>query len=373
MIVISGNHFSEVDYAWRASRHARSKWGVNSDSVFSGNIVNHAYVTHVHCDSIDGVSVTGNTFFFPGHQEGTSGAPSRVRDKRSNVFIGESNWVHVHDNNCFEAGTDAIRLEGARTANITGNNIAWPGQVTPSDGIAVGGNTGGETLKLVVASNQITFYTRHAVSVTGPAQACSLGLDTVYFQAHPPTYFGSDDLGSDDEHHRYFVDDSVQLVPTIAAGASGRAGESDRLPSIAGPGLTSLTRLGALSATSAAQVTADFRAGGSAATFACQSAARTTTAYGAPVVVTARRHTADGSPSANYLLLVSKAPVPGGGPTLGSAVPVASAGCVDGSSSEHPSFTWALTDDRLVATAVGSTAGTGFCFDATSTGDLVLS
>ncbi|MCS5715315.1 right-handed parallel beta-helix repeat-containing protein [Herbiconiux sp. CPCC 205716] len=373
MIVISGNHFSEVDYAWKASRHQKSKWGVNSDSVFSDNIVNHAYVTHVHCDSIDGVTVTGNVFFFPGHEESKASGPSRIRDKLHNVFIGESNWVHVHDNNCFEAGADAIRLEDARTANVTGNNIAWPGQVTPADGIAVTGNRAGETLKLVVASNQITFHTRHAVSVTGPAQAVGLGPDTVFFLADPPTYFGTVDLGSDDDHHRYFVDDSVSVLPTIASGASIRPGESDRLPSITGTGLTSFTVLGALGATAAASTTADFSSGATTATFSCQSTARGTTAYGGLVVVTARRHAADGSPAATYLLLVSKAPAPGGAATIESAVLVSAAGCTDGSTSEHPSFTWTLAGDRLVATAFGSTRGAGFRFDAVATGDLLLS
>ncbi|GLK15623.1 hypothetical protein GCM10017602_01050 [Herbiconiux flava] len=371
MIVISNNHFGEVDYAWKASRHEDAPWGVNSDCVFSGNIVNRAYESHVHCDSIDGVTVTDNTFFFLTHNQNREGGSPRVLEKKNNIYIGESNWVHIHNNNCFEAGTEAIKLSAARTANITGNNIAWPGQVVPSDGIHISGHETGESLRLVATSNQITYYTRHAIYVEGAAQACSVGLNSVIYDDHPPTYLGAEPLGVGTAHNRYHFADSVGIMPIVDDGFSPRAGEGDRYPSTAGVGLATFSRLEKFAGSSTAQSTASFSPGGSAPTFTCRDVERAGKEYGALVVITAKRRAVTDARSSTYILMVSKASSDSG--PVETVVLISSGGWIKGESTEDPSFTWALVNDVLVASSVGATKGIGFVFFATATGNLLIS
>lgn len=96
----------------------------------------HTSVSHIWVHGADGMVITGNTMFM-------SGGYYRSQIKKQNIFIEYSDWCVIANNELFEAGSESILLHWASDYNISGNNIAWPGQNDSVNGCGIRISGGG--------------------------------------------------------------------------------------------------------------------------------------------------------------------------------------------------------------------------------------
>ncbi|MFQ6391335.1 hypothetical protein ACLNAR_26485 [Priestia aryabhattai] len=155
LLIDGANYVLYIDRPNDFNDYTIGDFSLKGSQGFGGINYNHVYGL-----GVDGLILEGNSFFFPSY----SGA-SPI--KGQNVYIDYGNFIIITDNNLFEAGTEAILLNRVQNQNIKGNNIAWPGQRLPSDGIKfTGGNqTGNEFVFSIVADNNIMFPTGSGISL----------------------------------------------------------------------------------------------------------------------------------------------------------------------------------------------------------------
>lgn len=356
------NTFEEVNYAVKGEYDpsAPGGWTSIGDTFVTGAVVNRSYVTAVHFDGVDGLAVNACDFVNVGSR---SLDEPRVADKRNNVYVGRGDWVHVTDNQLYESGLHAVRLDAVRQAKITGNLIAWPGQLEPSDGIRLEAFPGFPA-RAVVADNVIVYYTRNAVTCSGEFAALAIGANAVSYSARSDRYVGRSVRGvaapalDDLPHFRYDLGGVGGLTAaqlTIAGRSSQRPGESDRLP---GHPYTVLAEKDtAISGTSAAL--RDLQVDGATAVFPLSDVNGVTDVYGGTLLVVVKPDFEAGSPASQHLLMLAH---PGD-----QCLVLGTTGAGGGA----PSFTWSVADDRLVAHPGAGTRGR-FVFSAQATGNLLV-
>lgn len=360
--IVGQNYFEEVNYAVKGEFDASSPGGWTSigDVFVTGSVVNRSYVTGVHFDAVDGLAVNECDFVNIGSR---SLQEPRVADKRNNVYVGQGDWVHVTDNQLYESGLDAVHLAAVRQAKVTGNLIAWPGQLEPSDGVRLTGFPGFPA-RAVVSDNVVVYYTRNAVTASGDFAALALGANAVSYSSKSDRYVGRTVRGSaapaldDLPHFRYDLGEVTGLSAaqlTVAGSSSQRPGESDRLPGH--PYVVGVQKETAISGTSAAL--RDLQVNGSTSVFPLSDINGERQVYGGTVLVVVKTSFAADGPATQHLLLVAR---PGD-----QCVTLGKTGGSDGA----PSFTFSLSGDALVATPGQGTSGR-FVFSAQATGNLIV-
>ncbi|WP_088067453.1 hypothetical protein [Gottfriedia luciferensis] len=166
---------------WNYFQHG--DWNV-SDNYFYGDV---GGIDNVHFEGQDGLILKGN-FFFHGTASGKS------PDKRNNIFIKQSNFVIISDNNLFEAGTEAIRIEDFRILTIKDNNIGWCGQRIPSSGIFVETTDTGSTYSSCSANinnNNISVTTKHGIEVGYNPVRMKINDNSLFLLGSRAHYYGS--------------------------------------------------------------------------------------------------------------------------------------------------------------------------------------
>ncbi len=241
MIKVITNHFNECDWAFYQTWHASSMWQALADSQFIGNIVNRSYVGMFYAQGVDGVQINDNVHFMINYASTTN---ARFPEKQQNIKLDYSDWVHIHDNNLFESGTESILMTNARVYNITGNAIAWPGQRVLSNAIDVTAGSG-EWAQGVVTGNSIMYYTKSAIRLSGNHGEVQLGPNQVRWSLASPYYVGNLDGSSlptylpavsSVNHYRYDLAGATGVVPTnigVADSTISNTGFSDLYPSMA--------------------------------------------------------------------------------------------------------------------------------------------
>lgn len=180
MLYVSLCHFRDVNYALYIAKPAGSVDLLANDFIFSQNIVNRAFITHIYAEEMDGIVITGNTFFFPSYNTFNT-------TKQYNIYIKNSDWVIIANNELFESGFEAIYLENAKHPMISNNNIAWCGQRQPSSGIYIAGTSLQAFIQVV--GNNISKATKHGVELSGVSFGnvkdniieCSLSANAMYY------------------------------------------------------------------------------------------------------------------------------------------------------------------------------------------------
>jgi hypothetical protein len=355
MIAITDNEFAGCNYALYVDRDNAVTWMHFSDSIFSNNTVNLAYVAHIWIKSADGMRITNNTFFFLSYN---STDTAGLQAKKQNIYMGQCNFVVIAHNNLFEAGEEAILLDQASRFTISDNNIAWPGQKQPSDAIKL---TGNNTLNGVITGNMISKMTKDGISVyANSTGTVSIKDNAIEYDAATGTYYGSTALASFTHYGIY--QDAVSVNVNMFEMGNDMTG-----------GLY-VNRKGSLISAVKLSNNANVSASKSAVTFAALTAAPvfTLTSHGygqltfsGEIVVEVKASDGENGNIAVYKFLVSKGP-------LGYYITkIAEQGLLTGGAANWPSFTFTIddTNGKLVATPVGSTAGT-FYFYTTSMGNL---
>jgi hypothetical protein len=214
-VIVDGCKFRSVDYAVKTTWKIYDSitGGVVSPSTWRYNqhgdwqVVNcHAYfytrgITHLHFEGQDGLVCSNNILF---HGLYSDQSPN----KQYNIYLKQSNFAVISNNDLFEAGYESIYCEDYRSLNITGNNIAWCGQRDAKSGIylEVADQSTYSEASAVVANNNIAYPTRHGVWVGYFATNVKVSGNVVTKIGDGRFYYGTTTLGSV-SHYGIFVGD----------------------------------------------------------------------------------------------------------------------------------------------------------------------
>jgi parallel beta-helix repeat protein len=215
-VVISDCKFRNVDYAvrttwmpyhenvpptWRYNQHG--DWQIKGCQAYFYS----RGITHFHFEGQDGLVCTNNILFHSLYSE-------QSQTKKHNIYLKQSNFAVISNNDLFEAGYESILCEDYRSLIITGNNIAWPGQREPKSGIfveTIDTSTYAEA-SCIIADNNISYPTGHGIFVGYKATNCKVSNNTITKIGSNNFYYGTTDLSSV-THYAVFVGDPNPTFP----------------------------------------------------------------------------------------------------------------------------------------------------------------
>lgn len=144
-----------------------------------------ANIVHVDIDSIDGVTVTNNMFFFSSYL-----LESAV--KAQNIKLQYVVWGEICGNKCFEAGTEGIYLNLVSRTQVHDNYIAWPGQRVESAAIKVVGSpiAGNYYGFLDIHDNNIVEPTGHGIDVGAKQGKGKIHDNLIWYPGRADRYYG---------------------------------------------------------------------------------------------------------------------------------------------------------------------------------------
>lgn len=364
MIRVRDNHFRNVNFGWH-SDHANvtDAWMHTSDCDFIGNTINISYITGVYAKGIDGFHISRNVFF----NYGSNGSDTALKTKKeNNIYIGQSDWVHVTENNCFEAGLEAIWLDSPKHFNIAGNEVAWNGQKAPASAIKLTGPSG--SLYGIVKGNVLSKFTLHGIEILTNLDSATTSIVTVRdnnleYSATTSTYYGSTPLTSIDHYSVFQPTNS----PTIVEEAGNSVAPSSLTNMIQGAPFSSL-RFSYGSSVGGYVATVSVTGANTPIAKLARRAVAETNSYSALLVVHVGSTATQTGNAASYLLHLAKSPGTSGMTLLNDE------GLTAGSTSPSwPSFTFAFdaANNAITATPLGSTSGT-FYFNISVLGNVRL-
>ena len=345
-IKILNNEFLSVNYAFYVDRDNAVSWMHTSDCKFLHNTVNVAYIQHIWIKSIDGILIDDNVFFFPSYNASTADRTG----KKQNIYIGQSDWIHIRGNNLFESGEEAIQLDMGKHFVISNNQIAWPGQKTTYPDIKL---TGTNVPNGMITNNVISRFSGNAVDMLTTGSGTVVVKNNVMeFDATTNTYFGTPALNT-------FTHYGVNIDPTctdtvIDSGndLSGGIYSNHKGSTLSYYKLANESRL----SYSKAQVAVT---AANTPVFTMTSAKSGTNNFSGLLMLEAKFQDTESTNNSSWVFHVSKHP-------LGvSITKISEQGLLTGGSANHTSFTWSIdSTGKLLATPVGSTSGTFFFYAA---------
>ncbi|MFB6586415.1 hypothetical protein ACFCVQ_12380 [Bacillus thuringiensis] len=190
--------FMNVDYCvkttwmpWREGISTNWRYSQHGDWQITGC---HGYlttrgITHVHLEGQDGYSITDNFLFHQLYR-------LKLDTKCHNIYVKQSNFGTISDNQCFEAGWNSIHIEDPRTLTVIGNNIAWPGQRIPGDGVyieTIDRSTYSES-NIIVANNPVTYPTRCGINIGYRVINAKVHANSITATGNAKFYYGMDPL-----------------------------------------------------------------------------------------------------------------------------------------------------------------------------------
>jgi parallel beta-helix repeat protein len=223
---ISHNEFFEVNYALYVDKQSgvADRFFQVNDFTFTDNTVAKAYICHVYAKEIDGIIISGNTFFFP------SASDVQNATKTYNIYIKNSDWVVISDNNLFESGYESIYLDYVTHPTISNNNIAWCGQRQPSSGILVN-YSGGTTLQafIKISGNNISKATKHGIELIGVSYGSLTGNVIECQLTNYAYYYGVTDLSTISHYGAYINNaDTTASLKLVISNSTLNTSESNR-------------------------------------------------------------------------------------------------------------------------------------------------
>jgi hypothetical protein len=341
-----------IDYLVYVSANVTGGLFAVGDLTVVDNPSVQADIAHIWGYQLDGLTCSGNTFFHLGYNKSS---PRKLHC----IYLNFCDWINITGNQLFEAGFEAVNLTDARNIIIQGNNIAWPGQRDLKDAIALTISSGGYS-RGIITGNNISYYTLSAVGIYGAGNATglTLGHNSCYSANTNTAYYGTTTLPT--TFTRYTAVAGLAGMPRLTD-PTGFYDASTTLDNIGGTALESFQRLGTRSSLTVRGKTVTFSASTAATAGSLSGANASNSIYGGQIDLFVQDGTA--THCAHYLLTVAKSA------TSGTLTTVSANGETTGATAAAPSFTFALSGDNIVATPVGSTAGT-FAFYATSLGNV---
>lgn len=147
-------------------------------------------VTAYHFEGQDGLIVQNNFAF---HHQFTA----HWFKKRYCLYIEQSNYVNVGNNNFFEPGYEGIRITNYRVMNIHDNHVTRAGQIKPRSGIFVettdiSGTATSSTLG--IKNNHIYGTSKHGVEIGYNPILVRVDNNNMFGLGSNSTYYGSDTI-----------------------------------------------------------------------------------------------------------------------------------------------------------------------------------
>ncbi|MBT2513286.1 right-handed parallel beta-helix repeat-containing protein [Arthrobacter sp. ISL-30] len=353
-VKIVKNEFADVNYAFYVDRADVANWMHTSDCKFLANTVNVAYITHVYAKSIDGLVCSDNVFFFPSYNTSDGAAKAA---KKHNIYIGQSDWLVIKGNNCFESGEEAILLDMAKHFSISDNLIAWPGQKAPYDAVKF---TGSNSPNGMITDNVISRFSGNAIGVhTSGNGTIVVKNNLCEYDAATGTYYGTPALNTFTHHGVYQPAASTDTL--IESGNETTGG----IYNVRKDSMFSAVRLNqdvaVAGSKSAVTVTA-----ANTPIFSMQSTRGGTALFSGMLLIEVKNTESESGNLSSYLFHVTRHP-------LGASLTkVSEHGLLTGGSANHPSFTFTVDGTgKLFVSPVGATSGK-FYFYATYQGNLRL-
>lgn len=214
-VVVEGCKFRNVDYAvktqwmkydsvtngvvspptWRYNQHG--DWQVSNCHMYFYS----RGVSHCHFEGQDGLVCTNNIMFHALYTQ-------KNQIKQHNIYLHQSNFAIISNNDLFEAGYESIYCTDPRSLIITDNNIAWCGQRDPRSGIyvEVADQSTYDEANIIIDSNNIAYPTRHGVWIGYFATNVKVSNNTVTKIGNSKFYYGTTDINSV-SHYGIFVGD----------------------------------------------------------------------------------------------------------------------------------------------------------------------
>lgn len=182
---ITNCNFNNVGYAiYTQDKDMQLQVG---DSYFVNNTVS-ARFEGLHLCNIDGINVSKNTFFFPSYE-------SKDPYKTNSIYISNLNWGLIEGNNFFEAGYCGLLLNKIRNTIVSGNNIAWCGQRTQSDGDGIRiTNTANDNTSCrynSIMNNNISIPSGNGINIVSCANSSFIGNNVEEPSRNPAYYYGN--------------------------------------------------------------------------------------------------------------------------------------------------------------------------------------
>lgn len=350
-------HVNLVDYAW-LTQEPTTSWTQHSDSRMIDVTVEMSYKGAVRWGQMDGATISECEFFSMNHASPTA---ERYTEKQQQVYIGQSDWVHVSGNQFFGSGLEGLLINGAKTAEVHGNNFAWTGQLVPSSAVKIVAHPSFDSTA-TVSGNTMKLYTKSALELVGNFLEITLGINACRYGT--TTYNGDAAALAATLHYRYDLSGVAGMVTTqlqIADGSMATSNHHDRLPASAN--VMSAQRWDSFAGRATSRVTRTITASTQADVLSMTNLGDSATQYGALVFISVRAGTSSTSKTSSYVLHVH------GRPGAPECKLISEAGHIGASAAvDDPSFSFAVGSNTLRATPRGVTAGS-FVFEVTAIGD----
>ncbi len=355
MVNINNNHFYDcnqnvyIDYNTDTTNDVvplDKRWMRTNDVHVSNNFTNNALINFIWARGLDGIIINGNTVF----------TKEKSTDKSHIIYIGKTDWFLASNNNLFEAGLSAIYLDDVKRVNINANNIPFPGQKEPSSAIVIGGYARG-----VVSNNIISSPTRYGIEVRSSASKIATAGNMYEYEEEAVT-------------SRYYGD-AAALTASTKKYMDSKGFQTTDVGSISDNQLTdhgSIRYKSEKTDLKKAWMNTTFTAGTPISLYTILDNLGNDNATASGLVVLNVNFSSESmtSNSGVYLLLISRSV----SSTYNNVQIVSKGGMATSTSTSatnHPRFTFAIQDGKLVATPLDATAGR-FYFNAISLGSIGL-
>lgn len=147
----------------------------------------HALIDHILIDSIDGITVADNIFFFPGYQTENATKRSHLRVENG------SGWMHIHDNKFFESGGTSVYLNKCSRYSLHDNLYAFGAQRVPVPQIVISGSpsAGDYFSQGIIHSETVAQCGGEGISIGGKSGRLKVHSNNIQNPSSPTYYYGT--------------------------------------------------------------------------------------------------------------------------------------------------------------------------------------
>lgn len=188
-------YYTGVSENWRYSQHG--DWHITGCQAYYYT----RGTTHFHFEGLDGVLCSKNVLFHQLYRLNST-------LKQHNIYLKQTNFAIISDNDLFEAGLESIYCEDVRSLSITDNHIAWPGQKEPRSGIylEVVDKSSYAEASIIISNNTISYATRHGIHGGFYTTNLFITGNNITKTGNGKFYYGTTDL-STVSHYSIFIGD----------------------------------------------------------------------------------------------------------------------------------------------------------------------
>lgn len=184
-VTVSNCKYDNVDYFIKTGSSSGILYDAADWIIISNE--GHALIDHILIDSIDGITVADNIFFFPGYQ-------TQNATKRSHLRVENgSGWMHIHDNKFFESGGTSVYLNKCSRYSLHDNLYAFGAQRVPVPQIVISGSpSAGDYFSQGIIHNEtVAQCGGEGISIGGKSGRLKVHSNNIQNPSSPTYYYGT--------------------------------------------------------------------------------------------------------------------------------------------------------------------------------------